>query len=90
MVARDDNNKPELSPKSNITIVQYTRSFQKVSQIPRKVWQFYNCVPTSIGTRNLSYDAEAMESYNTNWSYSHYNVSDNLYLPLPDLIDKLF
>ena len=90
MVARDDNNKPELNPKSNITIVQYTRSYQNISQIPRKVWQFYNCVPTGVGTRNLSYDAEAMESYNTNWSYSHYNVSDNLYLPLPDLIDKLF
>ena len=90
MVARDDNNKPELNPKSNITIVQYTRSYQKISQIPRKVWQFYNCVPTSVGTRNLTYDAEGMEQYTTNWSYSHYNVSDNLYLPLPDLIDKLF
>ena len=90
MVARDENNKPELSPKSNITIVQYTRSYQNISQIPRKVWQFYNCVPTGVGTRNLTYDSESMEQYTTNWSNSHYNVSDNLYLPLPDLIDKLF
>ena len=90
MVARDKRNKPELDPKANVTIVQYSRSFQKLSQIPRKVWHFYNCVPTSVTSRNLSYDTEAMETFNTQWSYSHYSVQDNLYLPLPDLFDKLF
>jgi len=89
-VARDDQNRPELNPKTNITIVQYTRSYQKISQIPRKVWHFYNCFPTGVTTRNLTYDTESMEMYQTQWAYSHYNVSDNLYLPLPDLIDKLF
>lgn len=90
LVARDDNNKPELDPRCNITIVQYTRSFQGVSQIPRKVWHYYNCVPTGVSSRNLTYDAESMEQYQTTWTYSHYGVADNLYLPLPDLIDKLF
>lgn len=90
LVARDSENNPELDPKCNITIVQYTRSFQKISQIPRKVWHYYNCVPTGVSTRNLTYDAESMEQYQTSWSYSHYGVADNLYLPLPDLIDKLF
>jgi hypothetical protein len=90
MVARDENNKPELNPKSNITVVQYTRSYQGISQIPRKVWNFYNCVPFSIGSRNLTYDAESVQIDTTQWNYSHYTVSDNLYLPLPDLIDKLF
>lgn len=88
MVARPANS--PLNVKTNVTIVHYTRSFQKLSQIPRKVWRFYNCVPTSVGTRNLTYDAEALETYNTNWAYTHYTVEDNLYLPLPDLIDKLF
>lgn len=90
LVARDGNNKPELNPKCNITIIQYTRSFQKVSQIPRKIWNFYDCMPTSVASRNLTYDAEAMEQYSTQWYYSRYTVADNLYLPLPDLLDKLF
>lgn len=89
-VARDENNSPELDPRCNITIIQYTRSFQKVSQIPRKIWNFYNCVPTSVASRNLTYDSEQMDMYTSQWYYSNYTVSDNLYLPLPDLIDKLF
>jgi hypothetical protein len=90
MVARDEKNKPELDPRCNITVLQYTRSYQDVSQIPRKVWNFYNCVPTGVSSRNLTYDAEQMEQYTSQWYYSHYTVSDNLYLPLPDLINKLF
>lgn len=88
MVARPEDS--DLNVKTNATIVQYTRSFQKLSQIPRKVWRFYNCVPMSVDSRNLSYNAEALETYNTKWAYTHYTVEDNLYLPLPDLIDKLF
>lgn len=88
MVARPADS--TLNVKTNVTIVQYTRSFQKLSQVPRKVWKFYNCVPTSVDTRNLSYDAEALETYNTRWAYTHYSLEDNLYLPLPDLIDKIF
>tara|TARA_R110001592_G_scaffold77269_3_gene232677 strand:+ start:304 stop:1128 length:825 start_codon:yes stop_codon:yes gene_type:complete len=90
MVARDDKNKPELDPRCNITIVQYTRSYKNVSQIPRKVWNFYNCVPTGVSSRNLTYDAEQMDTYSSQWYYSNYTVSDNLFLPLPDIINKLF
>jgi hypothetical protein len=88
MVARPEDS--NLNVKTNVTIVQYTRSFQKLSQVPRKVWKFYNCVPTHINTTNLSYDSEALETYNTRWAYTHYTLEDNLYLPLPDLIDKIF
>jgi len=90
LVKRDDNNNPSLNPTTNVTIIQYTRSFQGLSQIPRKVWRYYNCLPTSVASRNLTYDAEQMEVYASNWNYSNYEVLDNLYLPLPDLIDKLF
>ncbi len=92
LVARDRNIPEQLEqdPRCNITIVQYSRSFQKMSQIPRKVWHYYNCVPTSVSNRNLTYDAEALDIISTRWTYSHYGVSDNLYLPLPDIIDKLF
>jgi len=38
--------------KTNITILQYTRSYQKISQIPRKIWTFYNCYPVSVDNKN--------------------------------------
>lgn len=77
------------SPKTNITLVQYTRSYQKISQIPRKVWRFYDVVPLNVSTRNLTYDTEAMEHYSVPFMFDRYTVENNLYLPLPDLISKI-
>lgn len=75
--------------KTNITILQYTRSYQKISQIPRKIWTFYNCYPVSVDNKNLTYDAEAMDIHSTQWAFSNYAVQNNLYLPLPDIINKI-
>jgi hypothetical protein len=80
---------PTDSIKCNITILQFSRTYQNISQIPRKVWNFYNCVPTSISTRNLSYDTEAVEKYDVPFIYDRYNVDANLYIPLPDIISKI-
>lgn len=75
--------------KTNITILQYTRSYQKISQIPRKIWTFYNCYPVSVDNKNLTYDAEAMDIHSTQWAFSNYAIQNNLYLPLPDIINKI-
>ena len=75
--------------KTNITILQYARSYQKISQIPRKIWTFYNCYPVSVDNKNLTYDAEAMDIHSTQWAFSNYAVQNNLYLPLPDIINKI-
>jgi len=75
--------------KCNITILQYTRTYQKLSMIPRKVWNFYDCVPLSLSTRNLSYDTEAVENYDVSFIYDDYAVQDTLYLPLPDIITSI-
>jgi hypothetical protein len=80
---------PEESIKTNITIIQYSRTFQNVSQIPRKVWRYYDCVPLTVGTRNLTYDTEAVETYDVPFIYDRYSVESNLYVPLPDLISKI-
>lgn len=91
-VARDLNNPAERlkDPKCNITLIQYSRSYQKISQVPRKIWNFYGCVPIGLGpSRNLTYDTEEMESYAVPFLYDHYGVQDNLYLPLPDLIRRV-
>jgi len=74
---------------TTIKILQFTRTYQKVSQIPRKIWTFYNCMPTSVANTNLTYDQEAMDIDNTTWAFSNYTVENNLYLPLPDIINKI-
>lgn len=80
---------PQDSVKCNITIVQFSRTYQNVSQIPRKIWNYYNCVPLSVGTRNLSYDTEAVDKYDVPFLYDRYTVESNIYIPLPDIISKI-
>lgn len=86
-VARESGDLRDM--KTNITVLQFTRSYQKLSQIPRKIWTFYNCYPISVDNKNLTYDAEAMDIHSTQWSFSNYAIQDNLYLPLPDIINKI-
>jgi len=77
------------SVKTNITVIQYAKTFQNVSQIPRKIWKYYNCVPTNVSTRNLTYDKEDIESYDVTFLYDTYTIENNLYIPLPDIINKI-
>ena len=74
---------------TTITILQYTRSYQKLSMIPRKIWTFYNCYPTSVGSREMVYEGEAIDTFSVNWVYSNYAIQNTLYLPLPDIISKI-
>lgn len=74
---------------TTITVLQYTRSYQKLSMIPRKIWTFYNCYPTSVGSRELVYEGEAMDTFPVVWKYSNYGIQNTLYLPLPDIITKI-
>lgn len=74
---------------TTITILQYTRSYQRLSMIPRKIWTFYNCYPTSVGTREMVYEGENIDTFPVQWVYSNYAVQNTLYLPLPDIINKI-
>jgi hypothetical protein len=90
MVARNpfDLNQINKNMKVNMHILQYTRSRAGVSMIPRKIWNFYNCVPFTVGEESLEYTEEKMMTYNTRWTYSNYTVSNNLYLPITDIINN--
>ena len=74
---------------TTITILQFTRTYHNIAQIPRKIWTFYNCMPTSISNKNLTYDQESLEINSSEWAFSNYAVRNNLYLPLPDIINKI-
>lgn len=80
---------PAENIKTNITIIQYAKTYQNISQIPRKIWRYYDCVPLSVGTRNLTYDAEKVETYDVPFIYDRYSIESNLYIPLPDILSKI-
>jgi hypothetical protein len=92
-VARDNSNILERlkNPKTNVTIVQYTRSSAGLSQIPRKTWRFYNCVPVEVDTRSYEYEGgdTSDENFATKWVYDKYEVSNNLYLNIEELIKTI-
>ncbi|NBO99661.1 MAG: hypothetical protein EBU90_05980 [Proteobacteria bacterium] len=77
--------------KSNITILCYTRSYQNVSQIPRKVFTFYNAVPTNIQNFNLDYGNEPTQAVESvvNFTYTNYTVQNSMYFPLADIIQTV-
>lgn len=76
--------------KSTMYVLEYSRTYQHVSMIPKKTWVFYNCVPVSVESYNLDYK-EATESLSikTSWTYTNYAISNSLYLPLPNIIDRV-
>lgn len=92
LVARNPNDPGEIlkNPKTNLTVVQYTRSKQGLSQIPRKTWRFFNCVPTSISQRDYGYqETEDAKNFNTTWTFDNYEVSSNLYLSVSEMLKAI-
>ena len=76
--------------KTNITIVQYTKSDKGLSQIPRKTWRFYNVVPVQTSVRDANYDtSDAVKTIDTTCVYDKYEIQSNLYLNIPDLLKTL-
>jgi hypothetical protein len=92
-VARDNdtyNKRDVRNVKSTIYILQYTRTYQNVSMIPRKVWTFFNCAPISVNSQSLGYDEpNSTQNIGTQWIYTNYAVSNTLYMPLPDIINRV-
>ena len=93
LVARNPRDPAEQAKnvKTTITVMQYTRTMQKISMIPRKIWHFYNCAPISVPNQQMTYDQESMERniLKTEWTYSHYTVENNLYFPLATIINRI-
>ena len=73
---------------TTIRIFQYAKTLAGISQVPRKIYSFYNCFPVSIGNRNLTYDTESMDLNDTQWVYSNYTVSNNLNFNIADIVEQ--
>ena len=70
------------SIKCNIRVVQLAKTYQYTPLVERKIFNFYNCVPTTINTAELTYDANAIHMHTTSWHYTHYDVES---LPHPNM-----
>jgi hypothetical protein len=73
--------------KTNITLLSFGKTYQNISQIPRKVFRFYNCVPTTVARQNYEYEEPgSVTSYTANFSFTNYTVENSMYLPIPQII----
>lgn len=78
------------SVKTNIHIFQYAKTNQNLSQVPRKIWSFYDVAPISVmdGTDLTYSEKNDPEIIKTEWAYNYYEISFSTYVPIPDLISK--
>jgi len=75
--------------KCNMTLLQYGRTLNSISMIPRKVWTFYNCMPYNIGEQSYNYETETVNNFATRWTYSNYTIENSLYLPVQDIVNRI-
>lgn len=91
-VARPGDVKGKKDPnniKCNMTILQYTRTLNSISMIPRKAWTFYNCVPYNIGEESFDYANETVQNFSVRFTYSNYTLENTLYLPVQDIVNRI-
>jgi hypothetical protein len=90
-VAREGDttvSKSAFNVKTNITLMFFNRTFQNISQIPRKVFRFYNCAPIQVSQQDYGYEEPGtVKSVNVNFAYTNYTIENNLYLPIPNIIE---
>ena len=61
--------------KCNITIIQLAKTYQYIPHLERKIFRFYNCVPTRLESHELTHqDGQNLQLYSSDWAYSHYTV----------------
>ena len=67
------------------------KTLAETPNVHRKVFSFYNCVPTAAQTGiELTYDVDAtMEMQDTIWSYTHYAIEQLPDLPLQFVLDQI-
>lgn len=79
LVARPPNDPRNV--KCNITIVQLAKTYQYIPHLERKIFRFYNCVPTRMASHELTHqDGQNLQLYSSDWAYSHYTIES-----LPDM-----
>jgi len=75
--------------KSTIYIIEFGKTMQGISMVPRKTWKFYNCVPTTVDAYQLQYSEERMVTYSNGWNFTNYTLENNLDTGVPQILANL-
>lgn len=66
---------PHESIKCNITIVKYSRGLYSVNARPMTImYQFFDCVPYLVGSKQLNYNGEDVQHIGTQWTFNTYST----------------
>jgi hypothetical protein len=60
--------------KTRIRILQLAKTVAGAAPQPRKIFTFYDCVPTKMNNSSLTYDRDEMQLFDITWAYRHYTV----------------
>jgi len=93
LVARpgDDPESGAIDPmniKTNMTVIQLAKTYQKRSSVQRKIFRFFNCVPFQMAAQNNPTNASAPQLINTQWNYTHYTVGGIPFIPVEEIISS--
>ena len=88
LVARDRNDVKNV--KSTVHVYQLGKTMADTPNVHRKVFSFYNCLPTDIRQTELTYDMDTQNEINSSqWVYTHYAVEQLPDLPMELVIDQI-
>lgn len=80
---------PEDSIKTNVTIIQYAKTNQYLSQIARKMWTFYDVACIYVPNVPYDYEKSSVEKRTgIEFTYNSYKLYNTTYIPVFSLIDK--
>ena len=80
---------PFYGHKTNITIMEYSKTYQHVTQTPSKIWLFKGARPLSVSDLPLKYGADTAEIFRTTeWAFDDYQLSNNINVPILSMIQK--
>jgi hypothetical protein len=72
LVARPEGDKKNI--KTTLQVIQLGKTTANSPLINRKIFRFYNCVPVTYTPTNLPYNATDLETFDVQWTFSHYNI----------------
>lgn len=79
---------PNLKITTNMYLLAFSRTYQDLSQVPSKVFRFYNCAPTQVAAKRYEYDEPGETgTYSAKFSFTNYTIENGLYIPLPQIIN---
>ena len=80
---------PFYNHKTDIIIMEFSKTYQHVTQTPSKIWMFKGARPTSVSDMHYNYNPDNKELVRTTqWAFDDYQLSNNINVPILSLIQK--